>query len=227
MGDVVRFPRHARASAGSIGYKSGRNSKRGTPVAVSIGNTNSAGTPRLERISQYQTCDCVVPILSAKGFWPPASSQARRSASVDMRTQYPDLGENQPKNLWNTTYRKFGIVPRMKLVDKKGFGRRLTERLKEFGTNPNEFGQEIGIGQSVMQRLCAGETANTKYIKYIAEKLYTTDRWLLHEEEPKDVFPQDLREQVMRHVMDASGPELVRMLKIVVAQAENRKIRYR
>ena len=61
MGIVLRF--HAGTSSG---HKSGRKAVRETPVSRSIGKTNSAGTPRLDLFSQYQTCDCVVPIRSAK-----------------------------------------------------------------------------------------------------------------------------------------------------------------
>src|SRR5258705_13988612 len=98
MGMVLNFPRH-HARASSRGYKSGRSSDRETPVSRSIDNTNSAGTPRLDFMSQYQTCDWVVPMRSAKGFCPPAKSHARLSASVDMAAHYPNLGQLQPKNL--------------------------------------------------------------------------------------------------------------------------------
>jgi len=105
MGVIIRFPRHTLAS---MGHKSGRNSVREIPVSRSMGSTNSAGTPRFDRVSQYQTCDCVVPMRSAKGFCPPAKSHARLSASVDMGAYYPNLCELQPKNLCATTNRNFG-----------------------------------------------------------------------------------------------------------------------
>jgi hypothetical protein len=64
---LLRFPkrprhRHARASVGSSGYKSGRNCDRETPVARSTSSTRSAGTwPS----SQRNTVLLFTPKLSA------------------------------------------------------------------------------------------------------------------------------------------------------------------
>jgi hypothetical protein len=218
MGVVVEFGHHATLSDGQ---RSGRSSLRDTPVSRSINITNSAGTPRFERVSQYQTCDWVVPMRSAKGFCPPATSHARRKASFDMSAGYPDLGENQPKNLCSSTYRKVGIITGMRAVDKKAFGRRLTARLDKFGRNPTEFGRETGIGQSAMQRLCAGQTGTTKHIKDIADELYTTPSWLYYAEGPEDVFPQNLRDRAMQTVLNADGPALVRIIEAAAAVARN------
>src|SRR5882672_1425249 len=109
MENVINLD-HVRATSG---HKSGRNSPREMPVSRSIDNTNSAGTPRFDFSSQYQTCDCVVPIRSAKRFWPPASSHARLSA-FDMNSTYPNLGQMQLKNLCRTTDRNLGILGGMK-----------------------------------------------------------------------------------------------------------------
>src|ERR1700676_1155685 len=119
----LRWRRHVRTPS-TTGHKSGRNSLLETPVSLSIGNTNSAGTPRLDRVSQYQTCDWVVPMRSAKGFCPPAKSQARLSASVDIPKDYPFLGELQPKNLCKTANLDFGRLEPMKEADPIAFGNR-------------------------------------------------------------------------------------------------------
>src|ERR1700676_4002735 len=121
----LRWRRHVRTPS-TTGHKSGRNSLLETPVSLSIGSTNSAGTPRLDRVSQYQTCDCVVPMRSAKGFWPPAKSHARLSASsLDMAASYPNLGKLQPKNLSGTANLNFGRLEPMKEVDPIKFGKRV------------------------------------------------------------------------------------------------------
>lgn len=111
MSNVVDIQEHARATSG---HKSGRRSPRETPVSRSMGSTNSAGTPRLDFMSQYQTWDCVVPMRSAKDFCPPANLQARLSASVDIHAQYPVLVRLQPKNMCGTNNRIFGTSSIMK-----------------------------------------------------------------------------------------------------------------
>lgn len=127
-GIILPFRRHARARSSSSAHRSGRNSDRDTPVSRSIGRTNSAGTPFFERSSQYQTCDCVVPMRSASCFCPPASLHARRSASFDMQAEYPKLGKAQQKNLWRTSYLTFGSGTDMTNVDPKALGARLCAR---------------------------------------------------------------------------------------------------
>ncbi len=200
MGEVIDLPggHHALASAG---HRSGRNSPRGTPVASSIGSTNSAGTPRLERVSQYQTCDCVVPIRSAKGFCPPAFSHARFNASVDdMPDLYLDLGKNQPKTLWTTGHLNFGSHQFMKRkarpVDKAAFGARVAARRAKLGVSAKTLGESIGMSQSGIDAIEHGKVARPGMLIELAEALSTTANWLRYGEGPEEVVPPSLRERL-------------------------------
>lgn len=175
--------RHARASTTSLGQMSGRSSLRDTPVSRSIDKTNSAGTPLLERVSQYQTWDCVVPIRSASGFWPPATSQARFSASVDdMGEAYPDLGEIQPKTLCRITYRNFGNVGGMdKPINSKDFGRRVAELRKEFRLSQERLGVLANFSQSNIGWIEQGRGKDPKkQALALADALGSSPEWLLY-----------------------------------------------
>jgi len=72
-------------------HRSGLSLCRGMPVSFSIDKTNSAGTPRLESLSQYQICDWVVPSRRASLDWPPTASHARCSASFDMTRDHINI----------------------------------------------------------------------------------------------------------------------------------------
>lgn len=187
MGNVLCFV-HATASTG--GYKSGRNSDLEMPVAASTGSTNSAGMPRLERFSQYQTWDCVVPMRSASGFWPPASTHARRRASVDMRERYSVLGKRQPRNLWKTAYLDFGTFVRMGEAEKEAFGRRVRERREELGWSQPELSQRSGISQQHISHIERGLLKEPeRRAGRLAKALETTEEWLLQGEGPKGILP--------------------------------------
>ncbi len=62
------FAAHTKASSDGSGKMSDRSSWRETPVFCSMRRQNSAGTPFFDFSSQYQICDCVVPMRSASGF---------------------------------------------------------------------------------------------------------------------------------------------------------------
>lgn len=198
MGRLIEFPRlrhrHAQIPAGSGGYRSGLNSCRGTPVSRSIGNTNSPGTPRLERESQYQTCDCVVPIRSASGFCPPATSHARLSASVDDMSPFNrNMGESQPKNLSTRANRIFGSMPRMRKVESKAFGDRVRERREELGLTQKQLGDLAGYGQQTIVYYESGRIKRPqRCAMQLADALATTVDWLLYREGPRAVGPKHL-----------------------------------
>jgi transcriptional regulator with XRE-family HTH domain len=188
MGVVIRFPRHhARASSG---YKSGRSSEREIPVSRSIGKTNSAGTPRFERESQYQTWDCVVPIRSAKGFCPPTFLHARCNADFDdMSTEYPNLGQLQPKNLCKQSYGKFGSVLGMKAhsIDPALFGKRVRERRDELGWSQGRLAKESGQSQSNVGWIELGNAKDPeKQALKLARALHLHVDWLLYGTGPRE-----------------------------------------
>lgn len=76
MATIIRLKDHARASAGA-GYKSGRNSCRGTPVTRSTAKTRKGGTS-----SHCETACSVIPSGPASPANPPTKLIARCSGSV-------------------------------------------------------------------------------------------------------------------------------------------------
>lgn len=220
MGDVLDFPGHARASAG---HRSGRSSDRGTPVACSICKTNSAGTPRLERVSQYQTCDCVVPMRSAKGFCPPATSQARFNASTDMGAAYPDLGRNQPKSLCGTAYLNLGKISPMRKVDRKAFGRRARARREKLGLSQEDVGDACGMSQQGVLNIEKGLVERPRRMSEFADALGTTERWLLWREGPETTVIVDAKGQavaLLQHLSDEQMAPVIRLLKTLAEKDE-------
>lgn len=203
MGTVLRFPRHARASF-STGYRSGRSSCRETPVARSTGKTNSPGSPRFDLSSQYQTCDCVVPIKSASGFWPPAASQALRSASLVMAAAYPDFGHKQPKNLCATAKLNFGTALSMRPINAKDFAERVRLRREEVELSQKALAKAIGYSQQQVTWLEKGTMKRPERAAsaVLAEALQTTVPWLLYGEGPKVAGPRFLPPQVIAEKYD-------------------------
>jgi transcriptional regulator with XRE-family HTH domain len=187
MGSVIEITSHARASSG---HKSGRNSVRETPVSFSIDKTNSAGTPRLDFVSQYQTWDCVVPMRSAKGFCPPAASQARLSASVDMGPRYPNLGHSQPKNLSPTANLFFGRLGTMKEVNPIEYGTRVRERREARGLSQTRLGKLSGYSQTNIGWIEQGRMKRPRAtVEALSEALCSPKEYLLWGKGPKEMGP--------------------------------------
>lgn len=210
MGMVICFPQtHTRASLISAGHKSGRSSDRDTPVSRSIGKTNSAGTPRLERSSQYQTCDCVVPMRSAKGFCPPAKSQARLSASVDMGiSDYPFLGELQPKNLCKTANLDFGTLEPMKEADPIAFGNRVKERREALGISQARLGDLCGYSQTNIGWVEQGKGKRPHIqAEALGQALRTPTEYLLWGTGPKEIGPPIMTDEEIRDGYNRLSPE--------------------
>lgn len=202
MGTVIRIADHVWASAGQ---RSGLSSKREIPVSRSIDSTNSAGTPFLDFLSQYQTCDCVVPIRTARGFWPPATSQARFNASGAMDDSYQNLGEKQPKNLSGTGNLIFGKSPVMLEIDKKAFGIRVKQRREKIGLTQGELGKAIGVPQQTVGNWESGVVKRTGHLVELAEALATTPQWLTRKEGPEEVIPHNPEQQIRELLHAVSG----------------------
>ncbi len=179
MENVVIFPgAHARASTGQ---RSGLNSLRETPVSRSIAETNSAGTPRFDLTSQYQTCDCVVPIRSAKAFCPPTASHARLSASVLIEPRYTYFGRKQQKTLWGTNNLSFGTFHPMKQVNPLEFGERVRELRKELEWSQDKLAKLAGYKQQTITWVETGKAGDPrKQVLRLADALGTTAEWLLY-----------------------------------------------
>lgn len=211
MGKVIQL-HEARAS---VGHRSGRSSSRGTPVSRSIDSTNSAGTPRLDFSSQYQTIDCVVPMRSANGFWPPATPQARLSASVDMPPQYQDFSITQPKSLCGTDYRILGRFPVMRKVDKIAFGSRVARRRVALKLNQTEVAKAVGMKQQGVDAIENGRVARPRLLKELAVALRTTQEWLLWHEGDEDAPELDPDEilALLRRLKPARRKLAIRMLR--------------
>lgn len=205
---VIWLKDHVWASTRSKGYKSGRNSDREMPVSRSIGKTNSAGTPRLERSSQYQTCDCVVPMRSAKDFWPPATEQARLRASLDIDPPYPFLGHLQPKNLCRTANLDFGRLEPMKEVDPVQYGGRVRARRKALGLSQAKLGKASGYSQTNIGWIEKGTMKRPQASAHqLAQALRTTAEYLLWNEGPAEVGPPIMSGAEVHENYDAFSPE--------------------
>jgi transcriptional regulator with XRE-family HTH domain len=222
MGIVVRLTDHARAS---VGHRSGRSSDFGTPVASSIKGANSAGTPLFDRVSQYQTCDCEVPIRSARGFCPPATSHARLSASVDMTPMYPDLGKNQPRNLSGTLNRSFGSVSAMTKAVNASLGRRVAQRRIALAMSQAALARASGISQQNINSIEKGLVKRPGRIFELAQNLDTTPEWLLYAQGPEVVVRVDPRREAIRlleSLPDERLDPVIRLLKTLQDEAEGK-----
>jgi transcriptional regulator with XRE-family HTH domain len=187
MGNIVKISDHALASSGQ---RSGRSSDRETPVSRSIDNTNSAGTPRLDFSSQYQTWDCVVPMRSAKGFCPPAKPQARLSASFDMGARYPFLGQLQPKSLCKTANLEFGRLEPMKQVDPIKFGIRVRECREALKWSQGRLGKESGQSQTNIGWIESGRVKSPRRaVVALSEAMKVPTEYLLWGVGPKQIGP--------------------------------------
>lgn len=95
MGSVVIFPRHARASTDSAGYKSGRNSDRDMPDTRSTASTRNGGTS-----SHCNTACLDMPSALAILVKPPTFSIARSKASfMDAMSSTPSQVSQAPLHL--------------------------------------------------------------------------------------------------------------------------------
>jgi transcriptional regulator with XRE-family HTH domain len=190
MGILLPFTRrHARAP---LGKRSGRSCDRETPVSRSIGKTNSAATPRFDLVNQYQTCPCVVPIALARRFWPPARSQASSRAALRiMESNYPILGDRQPKTMSQITKLKFGNSYDMKQpIDPVEFGRRVREKREELGLSQTNLGKLSGYSQSNIGWFESGRAKDPRIqARDVAEPLRSTEEWLLYGTGTRDTCP--------------------------------------
>lgn len=202
MGVVLAF--HSTAS----GHKSGRSSVRETPVSRSIAETNSAGTPRLDLLSQYQTCCCVVPMRLASPACPPAASQARSSADPDMGPTYEDFSEKQLKSLSGTKNKEFCKIPRMKDVDPKQLGARIAARRKERELSQEQLAALLEMSQQGIEKIENGHVKRPRLLREIALALWTSQDWLLFGEGEKEVVPDDeMSEQEVVEKYKKMSPE--------------------
>lgn len=149
MGVLVRFPRHARASARSGGYKSGRNSDRDTPEIRSTSKTLSGGTS-----SHWETAWIEMPRGSARPLSPPASLIARRKASLRslmVENSSMALGQSQVP-----LHRKPKAVLYTALAMK--LGERIKLARKRLRMTQKELGDKFGISEQAVSGWERGET---------------------------------------------------------------------
>jgi transcriptional regulator with XRE-family HTH domain len=100
-----------------------------------------------------------------------------------MRPAYPNLGETQPKNLWETTNRKFGSFSSMdrQEIDPKEFGRRVRERRVELGMSQAALAEKSGQSQSNIGWIEQGKAKKPKHQALdLVEPLRTSVDWLLY-----------------------------------------------
>jgi len=104
-----------------------------------------------------------------------------------MRTEYPNLGQLQPKNLCKQTYAKLGTLGVMKGIDPTAFGRRVRERRKELGWSQDKLATESGQSQSNVGWIELGSAKDPeKQALKLARALYLHVDWLLHGVGPRE-----------------------------------------
>jgi transcriptional regulator with XRE-family HTH domain len=206
MGTVIQFAgHHARASSGK---RSGRKAERKTPVSLSIGNTNSAGTPRLDLVSQYQTCPCVVPIRFASRFCPPARSQASLRASLRIiEASYQFLGDNQPKTMSGTGYRDFGRISGMSDTSAQGIGNRIRKRREKAGISQAKLAKSLGTKQQTVAGWENGVSDRPRLLFEAAKQLGTTHQWLLTGEGPEEPDGPFVSKEMILSEIDSLDPK--------------------
>lgn len=206
--NVLEFPIHADASS-RLGYKSGRSSERETPVARSIGRTNSAGTPLRDILSQYQTWPCVVPIARASSDCEPASRQARSSgARLDMAAVYKEIGSDQLKSLLGTDYLKLGRLIGMREIDPIAFGTRVKRRREELGLSQPQLGKLVGMSQQGILSIEKGKSKRPRNMHELVEALVTTRDWLCWEEGERVALPNNPQELVRKRLEDLTDEQM-------------------
>jgi len=133
------------------------------------------------------------------------------------RTQYPFLGDLQPKNMCETNYRDFGSFVNMKrAVDSVAFGRRIAERRADLGLSQPQLGLLAGYSQQNIGWFEKGGARRPeRAASALADALQTTREWLLWKEGPKHVGPRFLPPPKMLEKYSALTPEQ----KSVVSQA--------
>lgn len=143
MGIVLEFAQHqALAARSSTGYKSGRSSWRGTPVARSTANTRKGGTS-----SHCDTAWAEIPRALPREPTPPALEMARCNASVlSVMTRHESLA-------FTESQARLGCAGKAALYHVgMSLGKRIKKARKALGLTQGQVGKHFGItSQAVAQ----------------------------------------------------------------------------
>lgn len=157
---------------------------------------------------------------SAKGFCPPASPQARLSASFDIGAQYPNLGQLQPKNLCGTLNRDFGRFGPMKEADPIKFGIRVRERREALGLSQARLGKLSGYSQTNIGWIEAGNMKRPRVAaEALSEGLQCPVEYLLWATGPKQIGPRIMSAEELGENYEILAPEARAAISAAVAQA--------
>jgi transcriptional regulator with XRE-family HTH domain len=163
---------------------------------------------------------------SAKGFWPPAASQARRNGSLDMPEQYPFFGQLQPKNLCKTAKLKFGSPFHMKPIDSVAFGRRVHELREDLGLSQRQLWAAAGHSASNIGWIEQGGVQKPQRLaNELAVALQTTREWLLWKEGPKHIGPRYLASPKLVEKYEILPPEAKAEISQVIEKAAEKASR--
>lgn len=128
-----------------------------------------------------------MPILSARGFCPPAMAHARLRPLFVMAPEYPFLGYTQPKSLCITGNRELGSLKSMRDVDKEAFGKRVARRRELLDLSQGQLADMVGMKQQGIDNIEQGVVKRPRLLKEIATALRTSEEWLLWEEGSEEV----------------------------------------
>lgn len=171
MGKVIWLPkRHARASAGSDGYKSGRNSWRGTPDARSTASTRKGGTS-----FHWQTACADTPTILPNAAGPPAALIARpRASRVSLMADRSSIALPGSQATLHCA-RKASLYDAVMTFEK-----RLIAARERRGWNQPELASKFGITKQAVREWEIGKSKPAfERLPKLAQVLEVPIRWLL------------------------------------------------
>lgn len=180
----------------SVGYRSGRNRWRDTPVSNSIASTRSAGT--LARSIQVDTVLCRPTRKSlAKAVCPPtalhASTIASRRSSFDMSRINAQTDNGVNADFGNCVSENAGMTKKAEMPA-SAFWIRLTDSLpRDWGqVNPNNLATRLHMSQGSIYRWYTGEgLPETKTALQLAKAGGVCLDWLLNNVKPRYPISKD------------------------------------
>jgi transcriptional regulator with XRE-family HTH domain len=135
-----------------------------------------------------------------------------------MSQHYPNMGDLQPKTMFNHTNQVFGISSLMRGIDPIAFGQRVRERRNQLGWNQIRLGKETGYSQQRIGSIEAGETKHPeRLVAPLAMAMGVSAEWLLWREgsrpqKPLFLSPKELA-GLYEHLTDAEKESVSKLVE--------------
>lgn len=139
----------------------------------------SAGTPRFDRPSQYESVDCLTPIFSARACWLPATETARdNGVSFVLMSRTITISRSLASDIsLGHVVSGIGSVPAMGML-----AGRLKEAREAAGLSQADLAERVGMKQTGIASIEAGEVARPRKMREISRAVGRSEEWLLGEE---------------------------------------------